>query len=79
MRIRKIIGMLAVGMLSLSLLAECGSTKKRREPRQKPQTKKQETADTRQKKNHGRNQGKGLWNHYSSPGSGACADYVKTL
>ena len=46
MRIRKIIGMLAVGMLSLSLLAGCGSTKEENPKEQKPQTKKQETADT---------------------------------
>lgn len=49
MRIRKIMGMLAVGMLSLSLLAGCGSTKEENPKEQKPQTEKQETADTETK------------------------------
>lgn len=49
MRIRKIIGMFAAGMLSLSLLAGCGSTKEEDTKEQKPQTEKQETADTETK------------------------------
>nr|WP_317427780.1 peptidylprolyl isomerase [uncultured Blautia sp.] len=46
---RKIIGMFAAGMLSLSLLAGCGSTKEEDTKEQKPQTEKQETADTETK------------------------------
>ena len=49
MSIRKIISMLAAGMLSLSLLAGCGSTKEENPKEQKSQTEKQETADTEAK------------------------------
>ena len=80
MRIRKIIGMLAVGMLSLSLLAGCGSTKEENPKEQKPQTKKQETADTGTKeKIMAEIKVKDYGTITVAPGSGACADYRRKL